>query len=158
MVSHSLDAFSSTFTNGGLYPKKYTCDSLGISPTISWKNAPLGTNGYAIAMYHYPNPSDLSVKHVYLVLYNIPSTTNKIEEAQQSIGNFGINTVNSKNEYTPPCSQGPGPKQYIITVYALSKQPIISVAPSSITMDVMLNAISNTILDTSSIFVTYSRP
>ena len=59
--------------------------------------------------------------------------------------------------YTPPCSQGPGAKTYVITVYALSKQPVITTAPAAVTMDILLNAMSTITLGTSTLTVTYTR-
>jgi hypothetical protein len=66
--------------------------------------------------------------------------------------------VNGKNTYTPPCSQGPGAKIYVITVYALSEQPTITLAANKITMDVLLDAISTKTLAKSVLSVSYTRP
>jgi phosphatidylethanolamine-binding protein (PEBP) family uncharacterized protein len=147
-------AGSSTFVNNGTYPKLYTCDSTGISPTLRWEGAPSATRSFAITMHHIPPTGD---KHVYMVLYDIPSTINSIPEAVNTVGKWGINTVNGQNKYTPPCSVGPGPKVYIITVYALSAAPVISLPPQQITMDVVLNAIAPLKLASSELIVTYTR-
>ena len=151
----TLEAYSTAFVNNGTYPTIYTCDGSGISPTISWKNAPTGTNAYAITMHHIPAPGE---KHVYLVLYNLPSTLSSIPQGASNTGTFGLNTVNGGLSYTPPCSQGPGAKTYIITVYALSKQPTITGAANTVSMDVLLSAISGITLGSSTITVTYTRP
>jgi phosphatidylethanolamine-binding protein (PEBP) family uncharacterized protein len=153
-VSSNFVASSSAFVNNGKYPKKYTCDSLGISPPLNWTGAPSGTTSYAITMHHIPGPGD---KHVYMVLYNIPSTVTSISEAVSGIGLFGINTVNGNTSYTPPCSQGPGDKLYVLTLYALSSAPVLTVPQSQVTMDILLSAISSKTLATSIINVTYSR-
>ena len=153
-ASSNFVASSSAFVNNGKYPKKYTCDSLGVSPPLSWTSAPSGTNSYAITMHHIPGPGD---KHVYMVLYNIPSSVTSISEAVSGVGLFGINTVNGNTSYTPPCSQGPGDKLYIITVYALSSAPVFTVPQSQVTMDILLSAISSKTLGSSIINVTYSR-
>lgn len=147
-------AGSTAFTNNGNYPKLYTCDSTGISPTLYWSGAPAGTTSYAITMHHIPPTGD---KHVYIVLYDIPASVTSIPDAVSGIGNWGINTVNGQNSYTPPCSVGPGPKLYVITVYALSSAPVITVAPAQVTMDVLLNAARSKTLASSVINVTYSR-
>ena len=70
------------------------------------------------------------------------------------IGLFGINTVNGKNNYTP----GPRAKIYVLTVYALSEQPVISVAPSKLTMDILTEAMSKISLAKSELLVSYKRP
>jgi hypothetical protein len=153
-VNSSLVASSSAFVNNGKFPKKYTCDSLGVSPPLSWTGAPSGTNSYAITMHHITTAGD---KHVYLLMYNIPSTVTSISESVSGVGLFGMNTVNSNTSYSPPCSQGPGDKAYIFTVYALSSAPVFTVPQSQVTMDILLSAISSKTLGTSIINVTYSR-
>lgn len=153
-TTSNFEAFSTAFVNNGTFPKLFTCDSTGISPTVSWKNAPTGTNSYAITMHTIPPTGE---KHVYIVLYNLPATLSSIAQGVSNTGIFGINTVNGKMSYSPPCSQGPGAKIYVITVYALAKQPVISVAPSALSMDVLLSAMSGNILATSTITVSYTK-
>lgn len=153
-TSSNLVASSSEFVNNGKLPKKYTCDSLGVSPPLSWTSAPSGTTSYAITMHHITTAGD---KHVYMVLYNIPSSVTSISESVSGVGLFGVNTVNSKTSYSPPCSQGPGDKAYIFTIYALSSAPVFTVPQSQVTMDILLSAISSKTLGTSTINVTYSR-
>jgi phosphatidylethanolamine-binding protein (PEBP) family uncharacterized protein len=145
------------FSNNGNFPKVFTCDSSGFSPGLQWSNAPTGTNSYAITMHHLPPTYPTEDKHVYVVLYNIPSTVTSLTNNSKSIGSFGINTVDRKNTYTPPCSQGPGAKVYILTLYALSAAPTISVSSSQVTMDILLAGIRNKILDSTVMTVTYTR-
>ena len=145
------------FSNNGNFPKLYTCDSSGFSPGLQWSNAPTGTTSYAITMHHFPPTYPTEDKHVYLVLYNIPSTVTSLTDNSKSIGVFGINTVDRKNSYTPPCSQGPGAKVYILTIYALNAAPTISVSSAQVTMDVLLAGMRNKILDSTVMTVTYTR-
>ncbi|MBC7474279.1 MAG: YbhB/YbcL family Raf kinase inhibitor-like protein [Candidatus Sericytochromatia bacterium] len=144
---------SSDFIDGGDYPKKYTCDGASASPSLSWSNPPAGTVSYALTMHHIPAPGD---EHVYMVVYDIPSNINMLASNEKNIGKWGINTVNGKTEYTPPCSKGPGPKSYILTLYALSESPNISSNPM-VTKAILTDSIKGKILGTSTINVTYSR-
>ncbi len=139
----------------GVLDKKYTCDGQSYAPPLTWKNAPSGTKSYTIIMHHIPPTGD---KHVYYVVYKLPSTITALPENNTTIGSFGVNTVNGKNSYTPPCSQGPGAKIYIITAYALSAEPIIPATTTKVTMDAILEAISTTILAKSELSVSYTRP
>lgn len=156
-IANQLVFSGTSFANNGAYPKLYTCDSSGYSPALQWSKEPAGTKSYVITMHHYPPTYPTEDKHVYLVLYNISSGTNAIPVNSKSIGNFGVNTVNRKNEYTPPCSQGPGAKTYILTLYALSEQPSINTTASQTTMDIVLAGIRNKILDSAVMNVTYTR-
>jgi phosphatidylethanolamine-binding protein (PEBP) family uncharacterized protein len=154
-ISNQLKFSGNGFIHNGIYPKLYTCDSLGISPGLQWSNAPTTTNSYAITMYTIPPTGE---KHVYIVLYNIPSSTTSIPDNTKSIGVFGINTVDGKTTYTPPCSQGPGPKIYVLTLYALNAQPTITVPNTQVTMDILLAGMKNKIVDSAVMSVTYTRP
>ena len=143
------------FEDNGQFPKEYTCDSSGISPALSWKGRPKGTESYVLTMHHFdPNGN----KHVYWVLYNIPANIQSLPSNASGIGSMGINTVNRRNAYAPPCSKGPGPKQYLITLYAVSKQVLTGNTQGVITMDDVMRDIETTKLDSSLLTVTYSRP
>jgi len=154
-IANQIKFSGNGFAHNGLYPKLYTCDSLGISPGLQWSNAPTTTNSYAITMYTIPPTGE---KHVYIVLYNIPSSTTSIPDNAKSIGVFGINTVDGKTTYTPPCSQGPGPKIYVLNLYALNAQPTITVPNTQVTMDILLAGMKNKIVDSAVMSVTYTRP
>ncbi|MBY0262872.1 MAG: YHYH protein [Phycisphaerales bacterium] len=155
----------------GKLPAEYTCDGASISPPLAWAEPPAGTNSFAVTMHHIPGPprpGDKSGedKHVYLVLYNIPATTTSLDKALKkasegpmSSWGWGVNTVNRRSEYAPPCSKGPGEKKYTLTVYALSKAPSITPADKrGATMDELLAAIKETTLGTATLDVTYARP
>ncbi len=145
---------SPAFTDGGTLPDKYTCDGKRASPPLAWSNPPAGTKFFAITMHHIPGPGD---KHVYLVIYNIPSAILSLPENGKDTGIFGINTVNGQQEYTPPCSKGPGPKLYTMTVYALSSEAKLAVPANAVTMDLLLAAIKDKTLATAVMSVTYDR-
>ncbi len=158
----------------GKLPAEYTCDGASISPPLAWTKPPAGTKSFAVTMHHIPGPprpgdkpgSPSEDKHVYLVLYNIPATATlldkaltKAREGPSSAWRWGVNTVNRRAEYAPPCSKGPGDKKYTLTVYALSKEPTIAPADKrGATMDELLAAIKDTTLGTATLDVTYARP
>ena len=154
-TTSDFKAYSSAYTNGGNFPAKYTCDGTSTSPLVQWSGAPAGTVSYAITMHHFPPTGD---KHVYMCVYNIASNVKELGENVTNIGNWGINTVNGKNTYPPPCSQGPGAKAYIITVYALSSAPLVTTAPNATTMEVVVAAMTGKLLAKSEITVNYTRP
>lgn len=154
-IANQLKFSGNGFVHNGAYPKIFTCDSLGISPGLQWANAPSTTKSFAITMYHIPPGGG---NHQYLVLYNIPATTLSISDNSKSIGIFGINTVDGKATYTPPCSQGPGAKIYVLTLYALNAQPTITVPNTQVTMEILRTGMSNKIVDSAVMSVTYTRP
>ncbi len=145
---------SDAFPSGGALPAEFTCDGASASPPLAWSNPPAGTRFYAVTMHHIPGPGD---KHVYLVVYNIPANVTNLPKNARGVGAWGINTVNGQPEYTPPCSKGPGPKTYTLTVYALSSEVKIAEPLKPVTMDMLLSAIKDTTLAKTAVDVTYSR-
>ena len=137
----------------GLLPMEYTCDGASSTLALSWSGAPTGTQSYAIIMHH--NAPDNAI-HWYWVLYNIPADVTSLPKNMTGIGTLGTNSVNDRNEYAPPCSKGPGDKEYIYTVYALSAQPQITT--SSVNRAVLLDAIKDITLASAELHVVYARP
>ncbi len=144
---------SPDMVNGGAMPVSFTCDGQSQTPSLSWTRGPTGTVGYAIVMHHIPGPGDT---HWYWVVYNIPSTTQAVAAGEPAPGTLGTNSVNNQLAYAPPCSKGPGIKVYTITVYALSALPTFTTG-TSVSRDVLLEAIKPITLASSSLDVTYDR-
>ena len=145
---------SSAVTEGGALPKEFTCDGSSATLPLSWNGAPEGTKSFAVIMHHIPGPND---SHWYWVLYDVPANVTSLEENSTGIGTLGNNSVNSKTEYAPPCSKGPGEKIYTYTVYALSAEPQLSVPASDVTRDVLLDAIKDITLASAALNVSYTR-
>jgi phosphatidylethanolamine-binding protein (PEBP) family uncharacterized protein len=155
-TTSSFSLGSPDFVDGGLIGAQFTCDGAGVSPALEWKNAPEGTKSFAVTMHHFPPNNE--AKHVYMVVYDLPLITNHLERGS-TLGSWGINTVNRKTAYTPPCSKGPGRKDYILTVYALSQAPAFSSTKTEITMDdFLLAATKTTTMATATLTVGYARP
>lgn len=145
---------SSAVTEGGQLPKEYTCDGTSLSPPIQWSKAPAGTEGFAVIMHHLPGPG---AQHWYWLVYNIPPTVSSLAAGETTIGIIGGNNHDSDAHYAPPCSKGPGPKRYSITVYALSGQPDIKGPPVSVTRDSLLAAIKPLTIDHARLNFIYTR-
>jgi phosphatidylethanolamine-binding protein (PEBP) family uncharacterized protein len=135
-----------------LLPIDYTCDGVSATLHLEWSGEPNGTVAFALIMPHEASPTDI---HWYWILYKIPASVHSLPRNVSGIGTLGTNSVNDRNEYAPPCSQGPGLKGYIYTVYALSADPVITQV--EVTRDVLLNAIKNITLSSSKMKVYYSR-
>ena len=135
--------------------QQFTCDGAGISPPLAWTNAPAGTQSFAVTMHHFPPAGE--EKHVYIVVYDLPAATLQLGEGS-TLGSWGLNTVNGKPAYTPPCSKGPGRKDYILTVYALSASPDFPELTAGIRMDDLLSKIQGTTLATATLTLGYARP
>lgn len=129
-AQEALTLSGTHFLQPGQLPKLNTCDSSGISPALMWNHIPADTKSLAITMYHIAKDGE---RHVYMVLYNIPASTTSIPDGVTNVGVFGSNSMNRIPAYAPPCSKGPGPKEYIITINALTQTyPVESSAAISL--------------------------
>jgi gluconolactonase len=139
----------------GRLPIEYTCDGTSSTLALAWSGAPAGTQSYAVVMHH--NAPDNAI-HWYWVVYNLAPTVTSLTKNVDldGIGSIGTNSVNDRNEYAPPCSKGPGDKEYIYTVYALSAQPQITVSP--VNRAALLDAIKDITLASAELHVVYARP
>ena len=137
-----------------LLPVDYTCDGVSATLPLEWSGEPEGTVSFAVIMHHIASPTDV---HWYWVIYNIPASVNDLSRNVTGIGTLGTNSVNDRNQYSPPCSQGPGLKAYTYTVYALSSVPVLTLPQSEVTRDVLLDAIKNITLSSAKMRVYYSR-
>lgn len=134
-----------------------TCDGKSRAPSLSWAGgdkAPEGTKAFAIVMHHMTKDNNT---HVYMVVANIPAATRELKSGDTKVGTWGQNTVNLKNAYAPPCSQGPGDKSYTITLYALSAEASLTEG-KPLTRDALLAAIKDTTLAMATMDVKYARP
>jgi gluconolactonase len=138
----------------GRLPIEYTCDGAASTLAISWSAAPAGTKSFAVIMHHLAPDNAI---HWYWVVYNIPADTSSLAKNVSGIGTIGTNSVNKELAYAPPCSKGPGDKEYIYTVYALS-EPLVSVPPTLATREAMLTAIKDITIASAELHVVNARP
>ena len=153
--SSSFVLSSTELTAEGRLPADYTCDGSAATLPLAWAGAPEGTKAFAVIMHHVA--PDNQIKW-YWTLYNIPAMTLSLPRNVTGIGTLGNNSVNGQVGYEPPCSQGPGDKTYLFTVYALSSPVEITVSPSEVTREVLLAAMSDRTLATAELPVVYARP
>jgi phosphatidylethanolamine-binding protein (PEBP) family uncharacterized protein len=130
-----------------------TCDGKSRAPALSWGTPPEGTKAFAVVMHHITRDNDT---HVYMVVANLPAAMRELRSGDATLGNWGQNTVNRKNAYAPPCSQGPGDKTYTITLYSLSAEAVLP-RDKPLTRDALLAAIKDTTLGTATLDVKYAR-
>jgi phosphatidylethanolamine-binding protein (PEBP) family uncharacterized protein len=150
----SFSLRSPDVAESGALPIEYTCDGASGPLPLAWRDAPAGTQSFAVVMQHIASLEDI---HSYWVVYNIPASVTSLAKNSQGVGALGTNSVNDRLEYAPPCSKGPGPKVYTYTVYALSEQPQFSIPTSQINRAALLEAIQDITLGSAQLNVTYTR-
>ena len=143
---------SQAAVEGGTLPIDYTCDGFSASPALTWRNAPLGTQEFALVMSTIPSPG--TIKYNW-VLYKIASSVTDLAKDNYTAGTAGVGSDGPLLGYQAPCSQGPGAKTYTFTVYALSKP--VALSGSNIGGTEVLSAISASTLSQASLNVSYTR-
>ncbi|MDI4634564.1 YHYH protein [Pelomonas sp. V22] len=130
---------------------EFTCDGPGSSPALSWSQAPVGTQAFALLMSTLPG--DGSIKYNW-VLYGIPAARTTLPRDSFGVGTLGVGSDGPAAAYQAPCSQGPGAKTYTWTLYALSAAPAVS---GAVTGQQLADAIAPLTLGKASLNGTYSR-
>ena len=150
-----LKITSSAFDEGGMIPKKYTCDAENVSPPLAWSGAPSGTKSFALIC---DDPDAPAGTWVHWVVYNIPAGEKGLNEAvpqnkklengtMQGISDFG------KPGYGGPCPPG-GTHRYFFKLYALD---IALKIQSDFTKDSLLDAMKGHLLAEGQLMGKYTR-
>lgn len=112
IVAANLD-FSVTSSNQNILNIDTTCDGAAKSPGISWSGVPKSAKSLILVMDTIPGPpraGEVQVgNHYYITQFNILPSKNGFAEGEIT-------------PYSPPCSQGPGAKEYRFFLFALDKQ------------------------------------
>jgi phosphatidylethanolamine-binding protein (PEBP) family uncharacterized protein len=146
------DGASPRVDNMGDYPKDYTCGGTSSPPPMEWSGVPVGTHNLALIMWTVP-PAPDPIK-AYWVIYNIaPDVTSIAKNGADKIGVLGINEKSAR-AYEPPCSAGPGARNYKFTLFALTARPVLTVPPEKVDRDVLLAAMKDITLASTTLNVT----
>lgn len=116
-IMGGMNLISPAFENGGMIPKKYTCDGENINPELHLVDVPDETKCLALIMEDPDSPDGV---FTHWALWNIHPSTKVIEES--SLPDRAIEAVNSfgHNKYGGPCPPLSKPHRYIFKLYALS--------------------------------------
>lgn len=147
----------------GIIPNDYTCDGTSSSPPLEWSGEPPQTQEYCIITWHVPpdyTDQDYLTKggKCYWILYRIPKDVHSIpKNVGTSVGVVGVNEKNARG-YDPFCSKDRMEKIYRFTIYALLRAPILSQPPEKVTREVLLTAIKDITIASTTLNVHNVRP
>lgn len=134
---------SSSFTDGGVIPDKYTQAAPGgapVSPALAWTNAPAGTQSFALIM-HDPDtaPGKSSADILHWMAFNIPATATALSEGVPNAAQLPDGTVQPNARNGKPGFMGPGARgayhHYTIELFALDTK--LNLSPEATRSDVM---------------------
>jgi len=118
-----MEIKSSVFDEGGMIPKRYTCDDADISPHLSWTGAPEGTKSFALIS---DDPDAPVGTWVHWVIFNIPANVGELPEMVPPSETLPDGTKQGINDfrkigYGGPCPPG-GTHRYYFKLYALDTE------------------------------------
>ena len=126
----SFEIRSTAFSDGNEIPKKYTCDGADVSPSLSWKDAPAGTQSFALIA---DDPDAPAGTWTHWVIWNIPATAASLPEGMQKVEESG-GIRQGRNDfkrmgYGGPCPPPGKPHRYFFKLYALDAK--LEMAPGA---------------------------
>lgn len=116
----SIQLTSAAFEDGGMIPKKFTCDSENASPPLKWSGIPDGTQSISLIC---DDPDAPAGTWVHWVIYNMPGGVTGLPENIPSDRVLGNGAKQGMNDfrglgYAGPCPPG-GTHRYFFKIYAL---------------------------------------
>jgi Raf kinase inhibitor-like YbhB/YbcL family protein len=115
---------SDAFEEGGVIPRKYTCEGSDVAPPLEWDGVPENTRSLVLIVDDpdAPDPAAPRMTWVHWVVYNLPADVNGLPEGAIAkmlpIGSQqGLNDWN-KESYGGPCPPI-GRHRYFHKLYAL---------------------------------------
>ena len=117
----SFEIASTAFSNGGMIPKKFTCDGPDVSPPLRWTGALAATQSFALIMHDPDAPVGI---WVHWVLYNLPPNTTELPEGVEKQEQLANGATQGRNDfrrigYGGPCPPPGMPHRYYFKLYAL---------------------------------------
>lgn len=115
---------SSAFDNHGRIPARHTGEGEDVSPPLAWSGAPQGTRSFAV-LCHDPDAPLVKAGtygYVHWVVYNLPASTNALEEASDA-GTAGLNDFGKGSYGGPMPPEGHGVHHYYFWILALDRDP-----------------------------------
>jgi hypothetical protein len=150
-----MEIKSKAFEEGGMIPKKYTCDGMDVSPPLMWASVPEGTKSLALIC---DDPDAPRGTWVHWVIFDIPVETRELPEnipPQRTLANGAKQGINDfrKIGYGGPCPPG-GTNRYYFKLYALDTKINLE---SGATKAELLKAMEGHILSESQLMGRYKR-
>ncbi|MEZ5356027.1 MAG: YbhB/YbcL family Raf kinase inhibitor-like protein [Bryobacteraceae bacterium] len=125
---------------GGKIPSRYTCEGDNVSPPVSWKDCPAGTQAFALIV---EDPDAPTGPWAHWILWNIPRSVSELPQDFHptppiEVGRNGF----GRQAYGGPCPpQGSPAHRYFFRLYALDADRLAM--PSGATREQILPAIES---------------
>lgn len=143
---------SSEVKDGGPLPAEYTGDGAGSTLPLEWNAGPAGTKGYALLMHHLDPQGKTKT---YWILYDIDPNVRSLPKNVKGVGRLGA-SFRGREGYEPPHSKGPGPKTYVLSLYALSQPLGLQENEAKVTLPIFIKAMEGKVIAGADLNVVYT--
>ncbi|RDB44048.1 YbhB/YbcL family Raf kinase inhibitor-like protein [Halomonas sp. DQ26W] len=146
---------SYAFNAHGAIPEKFTCEGDDVSPSLTWRDAPDGTRGYAIICHDPDAPliQNGGYGFVHWLLYNLPGSTTSLSE-NTGDGTRGKNDFGKTGYGGPMPPEGHGQHHYYFWILALDKPTDL---PEGLGLSELLKQLEPHLLGMNRLIGTYQR-
>jgi Raf kinase inhibitor-like YbhB/YbcL family protein len=119
-----LDVASPAFAPGGRLPDRFTADGAGVSPPLTWRGVPDGTDTLALIVEDPDAPTPRPLVHAVVVdidpdLTGLPEGAIRADGAGSPEKNVGKNSSLSEGWLPPDPPTGHGNHDYVFQLLAL---------------------------------------
>jgi Raf kinase inhibitor-like YbhB/YbcL family protein len=104
---------SPAFQNGGMIPKRYTCEGANVSPPLRWTAPPAGTASFSLTVF---DPDAPGGGFLHWRIAHLPGTARRLPPASPLGGRNGAGRLG----YTGPCPPS-GTHHYRFELRALDR-------------------------------------
>ncbi len=116
-----ISVLAEGFNEGDTIPDEFTCNGKNISPSISWKGIPAGTESITLIM---DDPDAPRGTFVHWVIYNMPARTRDLPKGMPNNKTLADGSMQGMTDfgrpgYGGPCPPPGKPHRYFFKVYAL---------------------------------------
>lgn len=140
---------SPAFANNGAIPPEFTCDGSGSSPPLIISEVPPNAKSLALIM---DDPDAPAGTWDHWIVFNIPSSTNKIAKGAEPEGIGGRNSW-GRAGYGGPCPPS-GTHRYFFKLYALDTELSL---PEGATKSSLERAMGGHVISKTELIGTYKR-
>ena len=150
-----MELRSAAFEEGGMIPKKHTCDGEDISPALEWTSVADGTKSLALIC---DDPDAPGGTWVHWVIFNIPGGERDLAEnipSQKELPDGSKQGTNDfrKIGYGGPCPPG-GTHRYYFKIYSLDTELDLE---AGVTKSQLLQAMKGHVLGEGQLMGKYKR-
>ncbi|TLF52773.1 YbhB/YbcL family Raf kinase inhibitor-like protein [Halomonas urmiana] len=151
----SMQLTSSAFVHHEAIPTRHTGEGENVSPALAWRDAPEGTQGFAVICHDPDAPlvNNGSYGFVHWLLYNLPADVTALDEAT-TLGTAGVNDTGSLGYGGPMPPEGHGVHLYYFWVLALDTHTEL---PEGLTLPELLTQLEPHLLGMNRLVGSYRR-